>query len=504
MKLKFWGGRRGKNLSIKWKIFGFLLGFCLLLLVILWLFQTVFLDSFYKRIKMAQVEEETGNIVGYILAGDWETLQSEVFRRGDLYVEMWSQQGGSQTIPGNLPESLPQQLSDEEKLLLLQQTSENGGSLTTVMDLNTQKQPDFEGMDNSQHPGFPGGSTMTERFTGREKIICTRIVALDDGSEQLLLVSSDISPVTATVETLRIQLFYVTAIMVLLATAIALIMSKWVSQPIEQLNASAQLLRKGDYEVEFKKDGYREIAELAGTLDEAARELSKTEALRRELIANVSHDLRSPLTLIAGYAEMIRDIPGENTPENMQVIIDEAKRLTSLVNDLLDLSRLQSGTQEIYFEEINLTQTVRDIISRFAKFSEPEGFVVRFRYTQDVQVLADADRISQVVYNFLINAITHGCNEKLVEVRQILEKGRVILEVADTGDGISPEDLPNIWDRYYKADKVHRRAAAGTGLGLSIVKNILEQHPGVQFGVRSEVGKGSCFWFSLPIALPQE
>jgi len=312
-------------------------------------------------------------------------------------------------------------------------------------------------------------------------------------------VSASISPVDATVETLRIQLWYISAIMLVLSVGLALLISRRVSGPIEKLNDSAKELGKGDYNIAFHSEGYREIEELSDTLDNAARELAKTENLRRELIANVSQDLRTPLTLISGYSELIRDLPDENTPENMQVIIDETKRLISLVNDLLDLSRLQSGTVEMRFVRFDLSAETEKIIGRFSKLCEQEGYAIHFEREGSIFVNGDPERIAQVIYNFIINAITHTGPDKRVTVRQTARDSRATLMVIDTGSGIVPEDKPAIWERYYKVNEVHKRGPVGMGLGLSIVKSILEQHPGVEYGVESEPGNGSTFWFSIPI-----
>jgi signal transduction histidine kinase len=315
------------------------------------------------------------------------------------------------------------------------------------------------------------------------------------------MVSAYISPVGATVETLRIQLVYISGIMLLLAVGLAFLITRRVARPIARLSDAARRMGAGDAGVTFRTAGksYREIAELADTLDYAREELARTDRLRQELIANVSHDLRTPLTLITGYGEMIRDLPDENTPENMQVIIDESKRLTSLVTDLLDLSRLQSGTGKLEFSRFNLTEATKAIIARFAKLCEQEGFVILFERDEDVFITADPARIAQVTYNFLINAVTHTGEDKRIVVRQIVGHGRVTIRVEDNGAGIPADMLPNIWNRYYKADEPHKRPKTGSGLGLSIVKSILDQHPGVEYGVESTVGVGSAFWFSVPV-----
>jgi signal transduction histidine kinase len=201
---------------------------------------------------------------------------------------------------------------------------------------------------------------------------------------------------------------------------------------------------------------------------------------------------------------MMRDIPGENTSENMQVIIDESKRLTSLVNDLLDLSKLQASMTAPDFQIFNITDSVREILARLARFTEKDGYTLRLEAEEDVCVLADKGRLTQVIYNLLTNAVNYTGEDKVVTVRQIIESGRVTIQIIDTGEGIDPDNLPYVWDRYFKVDKVHKRAVTGSGLGLSIVKNILTQHPGVEYGVQSEVGTGSNFWFSMDVAAPEE
>jgi signal transduction histidine kinase len=390
-------------------------------------------------------------------------------------VEVWSDRQGTILYTGNYIEAIQSRLTDVYKHALF-------------VEAKRTETPAIQRF-------FDTGVTRNQQ----ESMLYYTYIDGDGG--RLLMVSANISPVSATVETLRIQLVYISGIMLLLAVGLAILITRRVARPIARLSDAARRMGSGETDVAFRADGksYREIAELADTLERAREELARTEQLRQELIANVSHDLRTPLTLITGYGEMIRDLPDENTPENMQVIIDESKRLTSLVSDLLDLSRLQSGTGRMEFTRFNLTEDTKNIIGRFAKLCEQEGFTILFERDEDVWVTADPERIAQVTYNFLINAITHTGDDKNIIVRQITGNGRVIIRVEDNGEGIPPENLASIWDRYYKADEVHKRAQKGSGLGLSIVKSILEQHPGVEYGVESTLGVGSAFWFSLPI-----
>ncbi|MBR5453265.1 MAG: HAMP domain-containing histidine kinase, partial [Clostridia bacterium] len=306
-------------------------------------------------------------------------------------------------------------------------------------------------------------------------------------------------PVSATVRTLQIQLTWVTVITIVLGMIFAVVISRTISRPISKLNRSAKALAHGYYEADFSLNlGCREVGELSVTLAYAARELSKADKMQKELIANISHDLRTPLTLIKGYGEVMRDIPGEMTPDNMQVIIDETERLSSLVSDLVDMSKFQSGDTQLALATFDLGDTVRETIDRYAKLTERDGYSIELSCTEPLPVYADKTRILQVIYNLINNAINYTGEDKKIYVSAYRVGDSVRVDVKDTGEGIEADKLALIWDRYYKIDKVHRRAAVGTGLGLSIVKNILVLH-GAKYGVDSVVGQGSTFWFELKL-----
>ena len=196
----------------------------------------------------------------------------------------------------------------------------------------------------------------------------------------------------------------------------------------------------------------------------------------------------------------MRDLPGENTPENVQVIIDETERLSQLVNDLLDLSKLQAGSRVPTLERINLTELIESTMLRYEKLTQKDGYRIEYVTDTEVEVLADRTMLLQVIYNLINNAINYTGEDKLVRVTQELcsEGRRVRVSVIDSGAGIPPEQIPLIWDRYYKVDKIHRRAMIGTGLGLSIVKQILEAHK-TTYGVESKEGEGSTFWFEMDV-----
>lgn len=489
--------KRGSRIGIRWKVFSYLMLFLVILLVILWCFQVVFFGNIYKRIKTGEIMRAADIMTSAcdLAPVQLSMLAERIAQDYDVCILMYEVDGAAfsrMTSKHYRSDCVVHRMDEQNIAWLYYYAKRSGGEKMTVFPLN-----DLRYSENSS--GTYTGRVVVDN--SGEGIIYTRVGRPEGRQTDILLIlNTTISPVGSTIKTLRTQLIIVSVIMTAIALLLSFLLARKVSRPIIRINSGAKLLAEGNYDVRFGVGGYREIAELSDTLSVAAEELSKTGALQRELIANISHDLRTPLTMIGGYAEMMRDIPGENTPENMQIIIDETKRLTSLVNDILDISKLQSGTQTLSLSDFNLTETIREVIGRFSKLTEQDGWTIDFTASEEVIVNADRTRILQVVYNFINNAITHSGGEKLVEVRQIVREQNgskiVRIEVTDHGEGIPEENLKYIWDRYYKVDKTHRRAVTGSGLGLSIVKSILEMHH-ARYGVESEVGKGSTFWFEL-------
>lgn len=313
-----------------------------------------------------------------------------------------------------------------------------------------------------------------------------------------------LQPIGTTVSIFVRQFFFVGIIMVILTVFMSLLFSNKISEPIIRINNSAKELAQGKFSVEIGRYDYAEIKQLASTLTSASKEIAKSEDLRRELMANISHDLRTPLTMIKAYAEMIRDLSGDNPEKrerHLKVIIDETDRLSSLVTDILDLSKLQAGVSETNFETFNFSSRLSGVISRFDIMKENDGIIINLQADEDVKINADITKLEQVVYNLINNAVTYAGADNTVIVRLFRkDNGMVRFEVEDHGEGISPDNLPYIWDRYYKVSQrnsTHKRAKMGSGIGLSIVKSVLEQH-NFPFGAESEQGKGSTFWFEAP------
>nr|WP_303243746.1 ATP-binding protein [uncultured Cellulosilyticum sp.] len=475
--------------SMKWQLLSYLAAFVGALLIILWLFQVIFLNDFYENIKVKEIKKIGNQIGNNINNSQIVRLISQVAEDKELCIVITDEQGYIIYVENSLgTSSIYPNVSREEYKRLIYKAKEDKNS--TAIEKRPYKAINVERSYNRHDV------RLYSKVQSLKSVVYTKVFEDQEMGNIAIFINGLISPIDATVQTIREQLMYVTLIMLVMACFLAFFIAKKMTTPISHVNNVAKSLATHPEEVAFNGKGYKEIAELSATLNYAARELTKTENLRKELIANVSHDLRTPLTLITGYAEMMRDLPGENTPENNQIIIDESKRLSQLVNDMLDLSRLQSGTSKLTYTTFNLTESIRQMLKRYNALTEQEGYQIDFLCEEEVEVKADELRISQVLYNLINNAINYTGEDKKVVVKQIVTEHKVRIEVIDTGEGIAKENIPYIWDRYYKVDKTHKRAAIGTGLGLSIVRSILDSH-GATYGVESESGKGSMFWFEM-------
>lgn len=318
-----------------------------------------------------------------------------------------------------------------------------------------------------------------------------------------IFLNTSIEPLEASLMLLKNQYFYILILMFAFSLIIGYFISKIISKPIEELSLAAKKIGKGNFDASFKiETELDEINELSSTLEKAKDELSRTDELRRDLMANVGHDLKTPLTMIKAYAEMTRDFenqPQEKKKENLNIIIEETDRLTRLVNDIVDLSKLQSNVYELKLEETDLNQLIKDIIKRYNVFVENEGYNLEYNLkdnTDEYKVLIDKNKIEQVIYNLINNAVNYTGNDKNIFVELLNEKKKYVVKIKDTGKGIKPEEIDKIWDKYYHNNKKHKRNSIGTGLGLSIVKNILEIHK-FKYGVSTKKDKGTTFFFEI-------
>ena len=291
--------------------------------------------------------------------------------------------------------------------------------------------------------------------------------------------------------------FVMLLVAIVLSFAASGLVAVLITKPVNEVTERAKQLARGDYSLDFKENYFcREINELSEALDHARVEISKADKMQQEVIANVSHDFKTPLTMIKAYASMIREISGDDKEKrdaHAKIIIDESDRLTALVLDLLDISKLRAGFGADERTVFNLSEEVYRVAERFDYLKDTAGYQIETEVESDLYISANRARTEQVLYNLIGNAVNYTGQDKKVKVRLFVKGQNLRFEVVDSGVGIKQEEIPTIWDRYYRSSETHKRPVKGTGLGLSIVKGILEAH-GYPFGIESKEGKGSVFW----------
>ncbi len=290
-------------------------------------------------------------------------------------------------------------------------------------------------------------------------------------------------------------------IWVLIAALIAVyFISERVISPLREISSAAKRFASGKFDVRVPVRGSDEVAELATTFNHMAESLDNYDNMRNSFMSNVSHDLRSPMTSIAGFIDGILDgvIPPEQHKYYLQVVSDEIRRLSRLVNSLLDLSRIQAGERKFTFAPFDICEMSRQILISFEQKINAKELDVEFECPEDrINAVADADAIHQVFYNICDNAIKFSSDggKLRISIKRIRGK-KISVEVYNEGQGIAPEDINYVFERFYKSDKSRGLNKNGAGLGLFISKTIMDAH-GEQIWVESEHGKNCCFCFTL-------
>lgn len=461
--------------SMGMKLWAGMMALVMVVLLLLWLFQIVFLESFYTRMHLAEVKKEGLAIARLLEDGD----EAEFQNRLDAFA-----------YNNNL---------SAELLDLSGRTVYSTGSTGAGGQMPMQRNAARGEVFREALAGQTATATLVHPRFGNEFQLIGLPVKQPGTLPAVLLINMPLAPVEDTVLILKRQLFYITLLLIAAALLLSLFLTRSFTRPILAIKKTAGIMAAGDFSARVELKQNDEIGQLAGTINHLGQQLAKIEQLRKDLIANISHELRTPLSIIRGYAETIRDVTG-NTPEKrdrqLEIIISETERLSKIVDDILNLSQLQSGYSRLNYSRFDLREMLGAVVGRFSGLSEKTGVQLLLRDSVEVMVEADREKIEQVLYNLINNGINHTPRGGTVSV-QALAGGQVVrIEVTDTGSGIPAEDLPHIWDRYYKADKTSGRGVLGAGLGLAIVKGILEAH-GAAFGAEAQDGAGATFWFEL-------
>lgn len=351
------------------------------------------------------------------------------------------------------------------------------------------------------------------RITGEGSVTEIRQAATSDSSARLVYAShigmgrniaalyiiAPLYPDQITIRIVKNMLGYITFILLSVACFLAYALSRRITLPIENLTRSATELSRGNYNVRFDGSSFTETKELARALNKASYEMEKTDFYQREILANVSHDLKTPLTMIRSYAEKIIDISGDNPEKrnaDLQIIISETERLNRLVTDMLSVSNLQSNNVEMHRETFDLVEAAEDVYESFKVLGSSQGYDVFFHPCKPAYVTGDRSRIMQVMTNFVSNAVKYSGDNKFIDIQLVRGNRKVTFHCIDHGVGIPSDEISHVWDKYYRTSANHERDIEGTGLGLAISKSILNLHS-AKYGVKSEEGKGSDFWFEM-------
>lgn len=466
--------------TIRAKIFGGFLLVVVITLTLLWLLQIVLFDLIYASVRLNEVEATARHVKLYRNETSFHKNLAETANKTDSCASLLASDGSVVYDAENTTSCLIHTLSVSERQALIADAGEKalyGVSYEPVSEEYT-------------FTSVSGGI-----LKGASNIIYVEELE-HNGAVYYLVLDATVSPVGTVKKATASFLITLSIVLVAIALLLANYTAKRIASPIGEISRQAKTLASGSYTPVASNS--LELDELNETLSAAASDLGKLERQRIELIANLSHDLRTPLTLISGYAEMMRDLPSEVTAENLTTVIDEVNRLNSLVNDLLDISLLESGQRRPIPTVFNLSASLEKLLKQYGALTEKDGYRFIADIGEDLTVYADEGMILQVFSNLLNNAMTYTGEDKTVRIETVVQNNAVAVEITDSGCGIAPDKLPLIWERYYKLDDAHKRAAKGTGLGLSIVRDVITAMGG-RYGVRSTVQKGSTFWFELPL-----
>ena len=447
------------------KIFTYLAIFSLFILIFLFFFQVIFINTFYEWTKTKTIK----NLSKDILVTENDT---------SLYDKL-------------------DRVSYEENVCI-ELSNSNGDNLYSSSGNNCRLRSKMIKRKFILSNKETNTYNLVNNFT-KEKSIMT---ATKISNNLYIFISTSLIPLDSTINIIEQQLIVVSIVVLLLSIVVAYFISKRLSDPIIKISKAANLIAKGKLKTNFETTSdIKELIDLTNALNDMKEELSKTEELQKDLMANVSHDLKTPLTMIKAYAELILDIninDKEKCISNLNIIIEEVNRLNDLVNDILALTKVENDLDKLDISNFNLIKLIEKIVKQHNIYVIKDGYSIEFIHNNIKELMVDADKkkIEQVIYNLLNNALNYTGEDKKVIIKVVENIKDYTIMVIDSGKGIAKKETDHIFDRYYRSKKNHKRYVYGTGLGLSIVKNILLLH-NFDYGVTSKKNKGTTFYFKI-------
>ena len=447
------------------KIFMYLAIFSLFILVFLFFFQVIFIDTFYEWTKTRTIK----NLSKDILVTERDT---------SLYDKL-------------------DRVSYKENVCI-ELTNSNGDNLYSSYGNNCRLRSKTIKRKFILSNKETNTYNLVNNFTKEKSIMSATKLS----NNLYIFISTSLIPLDSTINIIEQQLIVVSIVVLLLSIVIAYFISKRLSLPITKISKAAKLISKGKLKTKFETTSdIKELVDLTNALNDMKDELSKTEELQKDLMANVSHDLKTPLTMIKAYAELILDIninDKEKCKNNLNIIIEEVNRLNTLVNDILNLTKVESNLEKLEKSEFDLIKLIKRIVKQHNIYVIKDGYNIEFIHgnIKELVIEADKKKIEQVIYNLLNNALNYTGEDKKVIIKVEEDDKDYTIMVIDSGKGIDKKEIDHIFDRYYRSKKNHKRYVYGTGLGLSIVKNILLLH-NYEYGVKSIKNKGTTFYFKI-------
>ncbi|WP_432661934.1 HAMP domain-containing sensor histidine kinase [Wukongibacter baidiensis] len=458
----------------------------LLILVVIWLFQAVFLKEFY-------IKERS------------DTLLKEGKKIVSLFLE--------NTEDGSIPQSVIDEINNfasspmDTNILIFDSDSNILFSnffkeLTILREVYEKRFSDFNKSLNIQSATLIDQPLILARIDGsniisRSFIIVGVPIKKDGKIIGNILLISPMERIEETVAILKKQLSVISFLSLLIGTIIALLFSKFLTVPILKITETSERIAEGDLNVDLDIDSEDELGTLGKAIKNMAFKLGQIEKLREEVISNTSHELKTPIAVISSYAELMQvmDISKQERNEYLGIIIDESKRLNNMIGDILSLSEIKAGYATPLYSSFRLSEVINDVLAKLSFLSSRKDLkLIPELDDPNVLIYADIDKIYQVIYNLINNAINHSFEGRSIRIKTKTNIEEVTLYIIDTGKGIAPEDLPYIWDRFYKGDTSGE--ISSTGLGMSIVKNVLEIHS-FEYGIESQVNKGTTVWIKM-------
>ena len=452
--------------------------FTAVIFTVLWLLQTVFLQRFYNGMVIRNTQSAAEKIAAQCSRDDITEQIDEISRENSILVFVTDSDGAI--------------LYSSDEYKKMQKIHDEHG-----MQKGKKKHADYRELPENYDAFL---QTLAASETGTAELQTDDLYVYGEyidypncSGKAVLYLGTTLNAVGSAAKIIRIQLIWVTGLSVVIGFILAWFLSRNFSRPIAQLTDKAHQLSENTGGIPFREGFCKELDELNETLDRTEKKLMQSREFQNEFLANVSHDLRTPLTMIKGYAEMIRDISREDEQQcaaDVAVIVEEADRLTALVNEILEYSELQMTDKELVTEQVNLSDLVNAVTDSFENLYAKDGFTFERQIAESICIQGNASRLQRAVYNLLDNAVRHAGEDHWIGVTLSTADNAAVIEVSDHGSGIAKDDLERIWERYYTNRQ--RRGNGVSGLGLAIVKQTVTLHHG-RCEAESEPGKGSTF-----------